>query len=227
MSDEHERLRHSWIANAGAWEEVVRGDLIESRRTVTNAAIVDTILERPQGTVLDLGCGEGWLSRVLANRGLRVLGVDASAPLIESAANLGGATFRVIDYDDIINDASILGDSFDSIVANFSLLDDRVGPLLRALHAVLARDGRLIVQTVHPMIARGDGPYVDGWRTETFRDMPGQWREPMPWYFRTVGSWVRLFVDNGYRILDLREPTSPERQQPASILFVCAKLNAS
>jgi hypothetical protein len=41
-------------------------------------------------------------------------------------------------------------------------------PLLAAARARLARGGALVIQTVHPWTARGDAPYADGWRTETF-----------------------------------------------------------
>jgi SAM-dependent methyltransferase/glycosyltransferase involved in cell wall biosynthesis len=41
-----------------------------------------------QGHWLDAGCGSGYFARLLAAQGLRVTGVDASAPMIASAAKL-------------------------------------------------------------------------------------------------------------------------------------------
>ncbi|HKR66389.1 MAG TPA: class I SAM-dependent methyltransferase [Thermoanaerobaculia bacterium] len=214
-----ELLRQSWIANAEPWCDAVRNQRIESRRLVTDAAIVDAVLRDDPGHVLDLGCGEGWLARALHARGVTVTGVDASAPLVEAAHELGGGAFRALSYEEIIANPHALGAQFDTIVANFSLLDDRVEELLRALRNVLAPRGRLIVQTVHPSVALDDGAYADGWRTETFRSMPGTWPESMPWYFRTLASWVRLFGDAGYALTRIDEPRYPDRPAPASILF--------
>ena len=218
MSSESVQLRRSWVANSSAWCEAVREQRIESRRLVTDAAIVDAILEQKPQRVLDVGCGEGWLARALSTQGIDVTGIDASAPLIEAAQALGGATFLMVSYEELAANPSSLGAQFDTIVANFSILDDRAEELLRALLPMLARDGRLIVQSVHPIFA-ADGNYADGWRTETFDSMPGTWSESMPWYFRTLGSWVRVFANAGYSLTEIGEPMYPDRPRPASIIF--------
>jgi 2-polyprenyl-3-methyl-5-hydroxy-6-metoxy-1,4-benzoquinol methylase len=95
-SPETKRLRRSWIANATAWREAVREQRIESRRLVTDAAVVSAVLAESPRRVLDLGCGEGWLGRALSGHGIAVTGVDGSAPLIEAARSLGGATFLTL-----------------------------------------------------------------------------------------------------------------------------------
>jgi SAM-dependent methyltransferase len=207
-----EQLRRSWIANASVWSETVRAQKIESRRVATDAAILDAITSCNPGDVLDLGCGEGWLARALSGRRCTVTGVDASPALIEAAQKLGGGTFRVLPYEEL----PTLAMQFDLIAANFSLLDENLH--LEALRALLRPGGTLIVQTVHPAFA-GE-PYADGWRVETFAAMEGDWPEPMPWYFRTVSSWVNAFAAAGFTLRELREPLHPETQRPLSLLFV-------
>lgn len=221
---EAEELRHSWIANAPAWCDAVRKGRIESRRLVTDEAIVAAVLEQSPRSVLDLGCGEGWLARVLASHGIAVTGVDASRPLIEAAQEIGGGRFLAATYEEIVANPSLLESTFDVIVANFSLLHDDVEALLSALAAALSAGGTFIVQTVHPPFACGSGAYADGWRTETFDSIPGQWREPMPWYFRTIGSWMNAFARAGYRVTQIREPMYPDRPVPASIVFLCRRV---
>ena len=214
MTGRDEQLRRSWEANAAAWCSAVREDQIESRRTVTNAAIIAAVLEGDPKTVLDLGCGEGWLARELAARGIDVTGIDASAPLIEAARELGGGAFVVLSYAEIIAGRLPFRSPFDLIVANFSLLDDRVEELLRALRPALYPEGRLLIQTVNPSSIGGA---ADGWRTETFAAFPGEWPEAMPWYFRTKQSWTQLLDRAGYRRIVVRET-------PASLL-IGASLN--
>lgn len=218
-----EQLRHSWVANAAAWRDAVRGQQIESRRLVTDDAIVQTVMaQRPQ-TVLDLGCGEGWLARRLAVEGLAVTGVDASKPLIEAAEELGHARYVLASYEEIVADPLVTGTGFDVVAANFSLLDDRVEALLAAVASVLSAQGRIVIQTAHPMFSRGEHDYVDGWRVETFDSFNGNWVESMPWYFRTLESWCRTFDAAGLTLEEIREPMHPSRGVPASIIFVCSR----
>ncbi len=210
---ERDQLTRSWIANASAWSETVRNQQIESRRVATDEAIVTAVLDQKPRRVLDLGCGEGWLARALSAHGIDVVGIDASEPLIRAARELGGGTFHVLPFDDV----SQLRETFDLAVANFALLEEDPGPLLRALPA-----RTLVVQTMHPAFVEGEA-YRDGWRVETFATMHGEWREPMPWYFRTIGSWVRLLTDAGLALMEVREPLHPERGRPLSIVFVARR----
>jgi 2-polyprenyl-3-methyl-5-hydroxy-6-metoxy-1,4-benzoquinol methylase len=207
-----EQIHKSWIANASVWSETVRAQKIESRRVATDAAILSAILDRNPRGVLDLGCGEGWLARALSERGCSVTGVDASPALIEAAQKLGGGTFRVLPYEEL----ATLATQFDAIAANFSLLAENLR--LSSLRSLLRPGGALIVQTVHPAFA-GE-PYADGWRVETFAGMEGEWPEPMPWYFRTVSSWVNAFAEGGFTVREMREPLHPETQRPLSLVFV-------
>ena len=41
----------------------------------------------------------------------------------------------------------------------------------------------------------------------------------MPWYFRTLGSWVALLRAGGYALAELREPLHPETALPLSLLL--------
>jgi len=53
----------SWHQNAKAWIQAITNDEIASRTLITNQAIIDTILQTEPKTLLDIGCGEGWLAR--------------------------------------------------------------------------------------------------------------------------------------------------------------------
>ncbi|MDT0631630.1 class I SAM-dependent methyltransferase [Rubrivirga litoralis] len=213
------RLVPTWTRNAEAWTAAVREGNIPSRRAGTDAAVVEAVVGGlpPAGRVLDVGCGEGWLARALGALGASVHGVDASAPLVEAARAEGGAgvTYDVLDYEAAAADPDRLGGPYDVAVFNFSLLDDRAAAPLRAAAAVLERGGRIVVQTVHPLTA--GAPYADGWREETFDGVEGDF-EPMPWFFRTLGSWVRVVTAAGLRLTDVVEPADTDA--PLSLILV-------
>ncbi len=216
-------INASWVANAQAWTAAVRERRIPSRAAGTDEAIVEAIRRRPHGRLLDVGCGEGWLARALAPVGYAVVGVDASAPLIQRARELGGGEFHVLSYEEIVADRAAAGGPFDVVALNFALLGEVLAPLLSALASRLRPDGVLIIQTVHPWTAVGDQPYVDGWRVETFDAFGGSFPSPMPWYFRTLESWVAEIDAAGLALIDLVEPRHPATKRPLSLVVTCGR----
>lgn len=214
------RIVASWRRNAAPWTRVVRERRIDSRR-VTDAAIVDAVLARRPGRVLDLGCGEGWLARRLAAQGIEVLGVDGAPELIEAARAAGGARFEVVDYAGL---AALAGaPAYDVVVSNFALFGDAsVRTALQVTPRLLAPGGALVIQTLHPRAAGGEAPYLDGWRDGTWAGIDGDFDDPAPWYFRTIEGWQRLLADCGFERVALHEPRRAEDGPPASAIFVAA-----
>ncbi|WP_372717410.1 class I SAM-dependent methyltransferase [Immundisolibacter sp.] len=213
------RILESWGRNAAAWTVAVRDRKIDSRVQVTDRAIVEAILSRRPGSVLDLGCGEGWLVRELAARNIEALGVDAVPGLIADAMAAGGGGFLQVSYEDLATGKH--GVLVDVIACNFSLLGkESVEDVFRTAPLLLNPHGSLIVQTLHPVFACGDLPYQDGWRAGSWAGFSADFTDPAPWYFRTLDSWVELFVNNGFRLLEVREPLHPHTQTPASVIFI-------
>lgn len=215
-----QQLLAAWTHNAEPWTRAVREGRIESRAAATDAAVVEAVLDGlpPGGRVLDLGCGEGWLVRALTVLGVDAHGIDASRPLIDAARAEGGGTFEPLDYDTAAERPSTLGGPYDAAVFNFSLLSDRVVPVLGAARSRLDAGGRVIVQTVHPLAV--GGAYREGWREESFGAMGGGAFRPAPWFFRTFGSWVRALDAAGLRLADAHEPRHPKTGDPLSLLLV-------
>lgn len=201
------------------WIAAVRERQIESRRLVTDRAIVEATLGRSPRSVLDLGCGEGWLARALAATGIAVIGIDAIPALIEQARRAGGGDFRVMSYEDVA--AGRLNEPVDAVVCNFALLgNESVAGLFGVIRSLLNPHGSLLIQTLHPAIACGDHPYQDGWRKGSWAGFNADFGDPAPWYFRTLESWIKLFPEHGLRLLEMREPLHPQTQKPASVIFI-------
>lgn len=218
-TDPAARMLRSWETNATAWTAAVRERRIASRRAGTDDAIIAAVLRAAPNRVLDVGCGEGWLARALSMRGCKVVGIDASEALIASARVLGGGVFETMTYADFPTRAAKIGASFDAVVCNFSLLTADIAPVLETLREVLNPRGCLLIQTVHPWVASGAERYVDGWRVEEFADFGAGFTEPMPWYFRTLSSWIDAVSSAGFRIARIDEPTDSSSGRPLSLLI--------
>lgn len=218
MSSPESTLLQSWQRNAQAWIEAVRGGAIDSRVQVTDGAVLLAILGRQPERVLDLGCGEGWLLRVLAERSIAAVGVDGDATLVEAARTAGSSPVHLATYQQLVEATVDIGRDYNLICANFALLHQDIIALLAAMNALLAPGGALVIQTLHPWVAAA-GDYQDGWREETFDSFTGNW-QPMPWYMRTLSSWINALDMAGFRLTGLQEPQHPQSAMPQSLLLV-------
>jgi cyclopropane fatty-acyl-phospholipid synthase-like methyltransferase len=122
------------------------------------------VISHSPNSVLDIGCGEGWLVHRLSSEGIdRILGVDVVPELIAQAQTCSNARFQVLSYEDMSRGA--ISEKFDVAVSNFALLGkESVDDLFQTVPSLLTKGGAFVVQTVHPVICCGDLPYVDGWR---------------------------------------------------------------
>src|SRR5579862_2133748 len=109
-------------------------------------------------TVLDAGCGEGYLSRILTHSGARVTGIDISPRLVEMARAqdpTGEITYQVADLSLPL---PAYQSHFD-LIASFFVLNDvpEYQGFLSTLGTVLKRSGRLVLFLNNPysLVLRG------------------------------------------------------------------------
>lgn len=177
--------------------------------------------------VLDLGCGNGYLSRELASRGARVVGIDLSPEMIRLAEEREAASPLGIRYE--LMDALVVGErfeagQFDLVTACMSLQDmPDIPGVIAAANRVLRAGGRFVTCHSHPF---SDTPF-----REWFRDEAGEKRalivgdyfdattleyewthERMLYPFRTQAThvtleqWFEWVTDGGFTVRGLREP---------------------
>ena len=85
----------------------------------TDQAVLDAIAPTDGLTILDAGCGEGYLSWLFAQDGAETIGADACADLVKSAQELAAQTSLPINYYVATVDNLPIGDAqCDVIVCN-------------------------------------------------------------------------------------------------------------
>ena len=208
--------REHWERNAHAWAGFTRGP--EPDAYPNFAPRFFEFLPPPGGQALEVGCGEGRVTRDLRARGYEVVSIDGSPTMIELA--------RAADPDGtyLVADAGTLpfeDRSFDLVVAYNVLMDvDDLPGVVREAARVLAPDGRLAACVTHPLADAGqfaersadapfviEGSYLGSRRFEAvYRrngiDMPfAGWAHPLEAYFEA-------FEAAGLVVEAMREPAS-------------------
>jgi SAM-dependent methyltransferase len=141
-------LRDAWEENAANWVRWAREPGHDSYWRFHRERFLD-LVPAPGRVTLDVGCGEGRLSRDLKDHGHDLIGVDASETMIAAAREADpGSTY-------VVGDAASLPFSdghADLVVSFMSLMDiDDMSGAVRELARVLEPGGRLAIAIVHPM----------------------------------------------------------------------------
>jgi len=117
--------------------------------------IIATLKEHlpPGGTVLDVGCGNGIISRGVGREGFQVFGIDISDKAIEKARSLTtlpNVKFEQISAEQLVAD----GNRYDAVICS-EVLEHLNQPekLLKVLYESLTPNGVLIVT-----VPNGKGP---------------------------------------------------------------------
>ena len=99
--------------------------------------------------VLDIGCGEGYFSRILAESGATVEGVDISPELIARAKKQSpGITYHVASADELLFSAGHVFDLATCILALQNM--EKLEPVFREVARVLKPNGRFVFVLNHP-----------------------------------------------------------------------------
>lgn len=218
-----QKIINSWKANAGNWIDIIEQNGIESRRLVTNKAIVEAIDKVKPASVLDVGCGEGWLSKELYNNGVEITGVDVIPELVEKAKEKVAGDFIVASYEDLYSGNISFSKLFDTIVINFALIGkESTEQLLSYLPKLLTPSGKLFIQTLHPNSRKAINDYTSGWKEGSWDGLGEQFIMPYQWYFRTMEDWILLLDQSGFTKIKTTEVTHPHSGKPLSVIFECS-----
>ena len=156
-------------------------------------SVMDLLTVKPGSHVIDLGCGNGALTRKLAERGYDVLGIDASPQMIELARK--DAPELAFELGDAVRFS--LARPADAIFSNavFHWIDAREQD---ALAENLARNLKPGGELVCEFGGHGNGERVHAALERCFEERG--LRYPREFYFPTVGEHASLLEKHGLRV---------------------------
>jgi ubiquinone/menaquinone biosynthesis C-methylase UbiE len=221
-----------WEQMADWWDEKLGDDGDLWHRTLIDPPVFQLVGDVAGQRVLDLACGNGYISRRFARQGAAVIGVDANAPIIararaREAREPLGITYHVADAAHL----EMLEDGlFDLVICNMALMDiaDAAGTIQEAAR-VLRPVGRFIASISHPCF---DKMNTSGWAIEHIYPDITIWRkmsryrelttDDVPWlkvkdqpvltrtYHRPLSWYFRVFRAAGLLVATLEEPEPTE-----------------
>ncbi len=153
--------------------------------------VLELLAPKPGERILDLGCGDGVLTKKIADLGCDVVAVDSSAAFIEAARKLG----LVAHVADAV--ALPYREEFDAVFSNAVLhWIKRADEMIAGVHRSLRPGGRFVAEC-------GGFGCVDKIRRALVealdrRGIDGESR--VPWYFPTPGDYATRLERAGFRV---------------------------
>lgn len=154
--DYNEEGRDLWNRKAEYWDEKFGDSGNLFHRQLVEPSLLKLLGLSAGEAVLDACCGNGVMSRRLAQQGARVTAIDFSEEMLRRARLRPLPDAGTLDYMllDATDEAALLAlgtRRFDAVVCSMALMDiPEVAPLFRAAAALLRPAGRFVFATMHP-----------------------------------------------------------------------------
>ena len=229
-----DRIQNQWEKNAEAFTDLIAGVGTPHHKSILNPCVEELLGDVKGKSLLDAGCGEGYLARHYTKKGANVVAIDLSPKLIETSKKITDSERLDIDYrvGDVCHIESIPNGIFDIVLSNLVLLNiPCLDDALKEYNRVLKTGGYLVFSIVHPAFNfygsaawemgekdpdtnRREGLFfkVDNYFDE--REYERSWRTrkgekfpaPISFFHRTLSTYLNSLMMNGFNLVDFKEP---------------------
>jgi trans-aconitate methyltransferase len=153
--------------------------------------VLQLLAAKPGERILDLGCGDGVLTKKLVDLGCEVVAVDSSVPQVEAAKKLG-LNAHAISGEDLP-----YKEEFDAVFSNAVLhWIKRADPMIAGVYRSLKPGARFVAECGgHGCVQKIRAALVQALDR---RGVDGEAR--VPWYFPTPGDYATRLERAGFRV---------------------------
>jgi ubiquinone/menaquinone biosynthesis C-methylase UbiE len=234
---DHKEVRHYWDGNAEAWSVLSQAGYDTYRDHLNTPAFLEMLPSVTGLYGLDIGCGNGHNTRLVADLGANITALDVSSIFLHHAVSGGKNSSSSIRF--LVASAVELpfpDCTFDFAVAFMSFMDiPETERVISEAYRILKPGGFLQFSITHPCfdtphrrqvrdatgrpIAVEVGDYfkeLEGEITEwSFGAAPTEVRRQFPLFkvprfTRTLSHWINLLLDNRFMLEHLEEPSPNE-----------------
>jgi SAM-dependent methyltransferase len=163
---------------------------------------------------LDLGCGYGHYSELMANRGARVTGLDRAPLMIAKAQASAGSRIKYFVAD--IETVELQSESFDAVISNLSFhyIDD-IAAIFQKVFGWLRPGGQFVFSVEHPIFTAAveqnewadDGGRHSRWIVSDYFHEGQRWGFFGRKYHHTLETWSRAVLLAGFTLTSILEPS--------------------
>jgi ubiquinone/menaquinone biosynthesis C-methylase UbiE len=211
-------IKDFWDSVASDWEIQVGDEGDRNRQLNSDPVLWDFAGDVKGLTVLDAGCGTGYLSQQLLKKGAQVNGIDFSEKMIKIARKKHPNINFAIDSCSELGSQS--SNYYDMIIANYVLMDTPdLEKTMTAFHRVLKPNGIAIVIFSHPCFPQGNASVMKKengisylWKNSYFEqqkriDPPwGHFKSNFIWFHRPLSDYWKAFKNAAFDIVNFEEP---------------------
>ncbi len=235
--DDKEAGRY-WEENAEAWTLLARMGADIYRDHFNTPGFLSILPDVAGLRGLDIGCGEGYNTRKLAERGAVMTAVDiaptfirhaleeetnhplginynvasaAELPFPESSFNFATAFMSIMD---MASDEKAIREAFRVIKPGGFLQFSICHPCFTSTKNTWIDDdqGRHIAMAVSDYFKEGEGEIIEWIFHEASPELKTKLKKfRMPTFHRTLSGWLNLLIDTGFAIERVHEPTASDK----------------
>ncbi len=155
---------NSWNINACSWDQIMGDDGSIFQLEIVDQALCKLLPCIDRRLILEIACGNGFLSRRFAKEGAFVYALDSSAKFIEIAkertsSELSNRIRYIIGDATNANTYNQIDQKFDVVICNMAFMD--ISDLISVFQGVkklLKPEGMFIVTQTHPCFEKAVGP---------------------------------------------------------------------
>jgi ubiquinone/menaquinone biosynthesis C-methylase UbiE len=219
-----------WNDNASTWDEAM-GEGSSFQKSLVEPKTLEFLDIQPSMKILDIACGNGQMSRRLAELGAQVVAIDGSSEMIKCAqqrSNGNNIRYQVADVTKS-EDLQFLNPShFDAVLCNMALMDIAdIKPVFQLAYRVLKDSGILVFSITHPCFDKAVGPHITeihenegalksihAIKVERYLTPQVMTARALPslpsthfFFHRSLGDYLNAVFESGFAMHAIAEPT--------------------
>ncbi|MFW9827437.1 MAG: class I SAM-dependent methyltransferase [Candidatus Thorarchaeota archaeon] len=222
-----------WDENAENWTKLARMGYDRCRDLINSPAFFKMLPDISGLKGLDIGCGEGYNTRIAAKKGAKMDAIDISEVFIKFAKEMETIEDLGINYQ-IANAIELpySDNKFNFVIATMSMMD--IADVERAIDEafrVIKPGGFFQFSIIHPFVSNSDykwlrneqGQKIGFIIKDYFKPLHGEIEEwifgaapkeltenmrkfKIPRFSRTLSEWLNLIIEKGFILEEFCEP---------------------
>ena len=162
-------------------------------------------------TVLDLGCGNGYWTKLLAKKYKKVVGIDNSQNLIQIAKNkrqLSNIEYKLVEIE---ADFPFNNDSFDLVFSNMVIhYIKNINKLAQELYRIIKPNGLIILSFAHPIFESSKNPSLKSIKIRTlYKTFTLGGSAELTLQYEPLDLIIKKFLDADFKLVQQKDAIIP------------------